>query len=206
MWEFNKEIADRFQQEAESNIPDYDRVIQLCIDVADAKFTPSSKFVDVGSALGETLYQFKANGYPNIVGIEASEAMAEQSMFKKDVILSETYPNIQADMVMANWTLHFIKERYEYIRTIYESLNEGGVLIITDKTSQSDTIKTLYYDFKRSNGVSDEYIREKEDKLKGYMETHPVDWYLIFLREIGFKNVQILNARYGFVTFYCEKV
>lgn len=206
MWEFNKEVAGRFQQEAEQNIPDYHRVIQLCVDVADAKFNPSSKFVDVGSALGETLYQFKANGYPNITGIEASEAMIEQSMFKKDVILSETYPNIKADMVMANWTLHFVKERYEYIRLIYESLNDGGVFILTDKTSQSDLVKGLYYDFKKCNGVTEEYIRQKEDKLKGYMETHPVDWYLIFLREIGFKNVQILNARYGFVTFYCEKV
>jgi len=206
MWEFDKDVAARFQQEAEQNIPDYDRVIQMCIRIADAKFKPDSIFVDVGSALGETLYQFKSNGYPNIVGVEASEDMRDQSMFKKDVVLSDTYPNICADMVMANWTLHFVKERYAYMCAIYESLVDGGVFILTDKTSQCDTIKELYYDFKRDNGVSESYIKEKEEKLKGYMDLYPVELYLSILKEIGFKNVQILNAKYGFVTFYCEKI
>jgi hypothetical protein len=205
MWEFNKEVAGRFQQEAAHNIPDYDRVIQLCIQVADAKFKPDSIFVDVGSALGETLYQFKANGYPNIVGVESSEAMRDQSMFSKDIILSDTYPNITAEMVMANWTLHFVKERHAYIHAVYESLVDGGVFILTDKTTQCETVKQLYYDFKRDNGVSDTYIREKEEKLRGYMNLYPVSWYLNCLTDVGFKNVEILNAKYGFVTFYAER-
>jgi hypothetical protein len=81
----------------------------------------------------------------------------------------------------------------------------GGVLILTDKTNQSETVKNLYYDFKRSNGVSDEYIYSKEESLKGYMDTKDFYEYAHTLNSIGF-DVEIINASYGFVTFYCEKV
>ena len=33
----------------------------------------------------------------------------------------------------------------------------------------------------------------------------PIDWYLDTMKEVGFNNVQIINSKYGFVTFYCEK-
>ena len=33
MWEFNEEVANRFDQEAKTNIPDYERVIDLCLNI-----------------------------------------------------------------------------------------------------------------------------------------------------------------------------
>jgi hypothetical protein len=108
-------------------------------------------------------------------------------------------------MVLANWTLHFVDARKEYIQRVYDNMNSSGVFVLSEKTCQTDTIKEMYYDFKRSNGVTDEYIYDKEQKLKGYMNLLPVDWYIETLKEIGFKNVQIINSRLGFVTFYAEK-
>ena len=91
------------------------------------------------------------------------------------------------------------------MKKFYNNLSDGGVLIISDKTVQSDVIKNMYYDFKRSNGLTDEYIYEKEAKLQGYMHQYTVDWYIDTLNQIGFKHTQIINSRLGFVTFYCEK-
>jgi hypothetical protein len=88
---------------------------------------------------------------------------------------------------------------------MFDALAPGGVVVITDKTVQSDIIKKLYYDFKRSNGVSDSYIKDKEEKLKGYMHCYTSDWYLDALASVGFKNIQIINSNLGFVTFYAEK-
>ena len=138
-------------------------------------------------------------------GVESSEAMINNSMHKERIIASEAYPEIKSDFVMANWTLHFVDERKKYIEDVYKNLNPGGVFVLSDKTPQSDIVKEMYYDFKRSNGVSDDYIYEKEKKLQGYMNLLPVQWYMDTLREVGFNDVQIINSKYGFVTFYCEK-
>jgi SAM-dependent methyltransferase len=205
VWEFDDSVAKRFQQEAQTNIPDYERVIDLCLELAN-KFDKDSKVIDVGSALGYTVDKFLKNGYTNVYGVESSAAMIENSLNKERIILSDKFPNINSDIVLANWTLHFVEERKDYIQDVYDNLNLGGIFILTDKTPQSDIIKNLYYDFKRSNGISDDYIYEKEKKLQGYMNLLPIDWYLDTLKEVGFNNVQIINSRLGFVTFYCEKL
>lgn len=206
MWQFDNELALRFQKEAETNIPDYERVIDLCIDIANLKFNKESTIVDVGSALGYTIDKFNQNGYSYVYGVESSQAMIDNSKQQAYIKLSDTFPTEwNPDFVMANWTLHFVDERKQYIDAIYNSLTENGALVITDKTTQTDEVKELYYNFKRNNGVSNEYIYEKEQKLKGYMNLLPVEWYVNTLKEVGFKSIQIINAKLGFVTFYAEK-
>jgi trans-aconitate methyltransferase len=205
MWNFDKSVANRFQHEAETNIPDYRRVVDLCIRVIHKKFKFDSKIVDVGSALGYTLDKLVLEGYSNVSGIESSQNMIDNSLHKEKVIQSDIFVGLDYDVVLINWTLHFIKNKWSYVQSVYNALNSGGVLILTDKTNQSETVKNLYYDFKRSNGVSDEYIYSKEESLKGYMDTKNFYEYVNNLNSIGF-TVEILNASYGFVTFYCEKI
>lgn len=206
VWEFDKSVADRFQAEALCNIPDYDRIIDMCLDIANRKYDQESVIVDVGSALGYTMAKFTDAGYINVHGVESSQAMIDAAEFSSSVILSDKFPSdFTCDMVMANWTLHFVNERKEYIQAVYNALNVDGTFILSDKTPQTPTVKELYYDFKRKNGITDEYIYEKEQKLKGYMNLLPIEWYMETLRDIGFKNIQIINGRFGFITFYVEK-
>jgi cyclopropane fatty-acyl-phospholipid synthase-like methyltransferase len=206
VWEFDDNVAQRFYEEAISNIPDYQRVIDLCLILAKEKFNKQSYVVDIGSAIGYTIDQFLRHGFVNVSGVEASESMIKYSQHSDRVVLSTTFPNdITADLILANWTLHFIIERKQYILNMFNALTSGGAVIITDKTAQSDTVKKLYYDFKRNNGISDNYIKDKEEKLKGYMHCYTCDWYLDTLSSVGFKNIQIINGNLGFVTFYAEK-
>jgi SAM-dependent methyltransferase len=178
----------------------------MCIDIAKRRCGEDATIVDVGSALGHTIEKFNAASYKNVYGVEASTAMFDNSKYQAYIKVSETFPKEwHADFVMANWTLHFVNERKQYIQDVYNALTSNGTFVLSDKTPQSDDIKELYYDFKRSNGVTDSYIYEKEQKLKGYMNLLPVEWYIDTLKEIGFKNVQIINSRLGFVTFYAEK-
>ena len=86
MWEFNKEVAKRFQHEAATNIPDYERVVDLCYQIVSNNYSKDAKIVDVGSALGYTLHKFIRNGYTNVTGIETSDAMIEQSLYREKVI------------------------------------------------------------------------------------------------------------------------
>lgn len=203
MWEFNKDVANRFQHEASSHIPDYDRVINLCYEIVDNNYPKTVKIADVGSALGHTLHKFISKGYTNITGIETSDAMIERSLHNDKVIKSEVFVG-EYDVVLMNWTLHFIKDKFKYVEKIYDNLNKGGILILTDKMNQSPIVKELYYNFKRDNGVTDAYIQEKEKQLVGYMHTEDISTYLANLRWIGFR-VEVINASHGFVTYYCQK-
>lgn len=202
-WVFDSSVADRFQHEAETNIPSYSIVIDKCLQFANKYLNKQDKIIDVGSALGYTINKFINAGFINVMGVDNSEAMIEKSMHKSLVICSDTLPDYQYKLVLMNWTLHFIDNKESYLRDIFKHLDDG-YLILTDKCSQSELVKDMYYDFKRSKGVSDEYIKQKEKNLVGVMKSVSVDWYLRTLKEIGF-SVDIIHGDFGFITFLCSK-
>jgi SAM-dependent methyltransferase len=204
-WTFDKDIALRFQQEAQQHIPDYRRVIDLCLDIANATVKKTDSIIDVGSALGYTLEKFISAGFVNTIGVEKSLDMIDQSWNPAKVICSDTFPKQQFQLVLLNWTLHFVKNKSSYLDDIYQNLNNGGALILTDKTTQSPEIKKLYYRFKLDNGVTQDYIELKEQQLIGVMHTVPVEWYIEQLKNIGFRSIEIINANLGFVSIYCVK-
>lgn len=203
-WVFDNDVAERFQHEAETNIPSYHTVIDKCLTFANKHITKSAKIIDVGSALGYTMSKFINAGFTNVVGVDNSVAMIEKAMHKSLVICSDTLPDYKYKLVMMNWTLHFVTDKKAYLTDIYNSLYDNGYLILSDKCLQTEIVKGMYYDFKRSQGVSEEYIKQKEQNLIGVMKSVPVDWYLKTLRELGF-TVDIIHSDLGFVTFLCKK-
>jgi hypothetical protein len=209
-WKFDSSVADRFQQEALQHIPDYKRVIDMCIDVANNSIRPELKatapIIDFGSALGFTVDAFINNGFANTYGLDNSPDMVAKSLHPERIILGDKLPNQMYSMIMINWTLHFIIDKFSYLQDFYNKLSPGGTLIISDKTTQTIATKELYYQFKLDNGVDPEYIKEKEKALIRIMNSMPVDWYVDHLRKAGFPRIEIINARYGFVTFMCKKL
>jgi tRNA (cmo5U34)-methyltransferase len=206
-WKFDKEVANRFQQEAECHIPDYHRVINLCVWYVQELFRKNKdiKIIDVGSALGFTMEKFINAGYTEVYGVENSSSMIENSKYPDRVINSSIFPNRNWNVVLANWTLHFIQDRTSYIQDIYNNMEPGGVFILSDKMSHTQETENLYYNFKRLKGVSDTEIQIKKQQLVGVLVTKPITWYLETLKEIGFTNIQIINSSLMFATIYARK-
>jgi SAM-dependent methyltransferase len=208
-WEFDQSVADRFQQEAEQHIPDYQRVIDMCFLMTKCIFSDNKdiNIIDVGSALGNTMDRFIKKDYTNVWGVENSTAMINSSKYSNKVILSKSFPTDKKwDVVLANWTLHFVKEREEYLRDIYNSMNSNGFLIITDKMDHHPEVERMYYNFKRKNGVSDEVIYKKKASLQGVLVTKPLEWYLDILKSLNFSRIQVINNRFMFTTIYARKL
>ena len=207
-WVFDETVARRFQQEAETHIPDYQRVIDLCMDYTQQVFGDSKDIavVDVGSALGHTMDKYITEGYTNVTGIENSENMIKASKYADRVTLSNTFVKEPYDVVLANWTLHFVEEREQYLKDIFESLRPGGMLMVSDKTDHTIETENLYYDFKRANGVPEDVIQKKKVALIGVLVTKPLTWYLETLKDIGFSDIQVVNSRYMFSTIYARKL
>ncbi|WP_353572071.1 class I SAM-dependent methyltransferase [Candidatus Albibeggiatoa sp. nov. BB20] len=203
LWKFDANIAQQFEQIARREIPDYLRVIDLCIRVISKSKLQQPKIIDVGSALGETLKQLHQQGYENIYGVECSADMLAKSFDKATLIHSEQFPEQYApfDYVINNWTLHFIPERVAYLAAIKRSLAPSGTLILTDKVSSSECTHELYYDMKRTNGVSEQEIEQKRQQIEGVLVTSPFTWYIETLDSLGFEQIEIINANTAFVTF-----
>ena len=160
----------------------------------------------MGSAIGTTLHALYEAGLHNIYGVDSSAEMLARSFDKATLIESEQFPAEHGpfDVVIANWVLHFIKDRRAYLEDIKKSLAPGGVLILTEKITGSLLANELYYDFKRRNGMTEEQIEEKKQRLEGVLDTYPLQWYLDNLTELGFKQIDIINANTVFVSLLAQ--
>ncbi len=202
-WKFDATIAAAFDHIAQREIPDYLRVIDLCLRVIAKSQYKQPKIIDVGSATGETLRQLYQAGYTNIYGVESSADMLSKSFNQATLIHSDQFPEAAApfDYVINNWTLHFIQEREAYLAAIKRSLVSGGTLILTEKVSTSQCCQDLYYDMKRANGISEVEIARKRSQIEGVLTTYPFMWYMDTLNRLGFEQIEIINANTTFITF-----
>jgi len=201
-WEFDQAAAENFAAIARREIPDYQRVIDLTINIIRKLGLANPKIIDVGSAIGTTLQALYAAGFRNLYGVDSSAEMLARSFDKATLLQSNTFPEDHGpyDVIIANWVLHFIPERETYLQAIRRSLAPGGVLILTEKVAAGELANELYYDFKRANGVSEAEIAIKKQRLQGVLTTLPLEWYLVQLRELGFRAVEVVNANTVFVT------
>ena len=121
-WCFDDEVARRFQEEADKNVPDYDRVIDLCLELAEAYVDKDDPVIDIGCALGETLKRFAVRGYKRLYGVDSSAAMLAQAHQLANLDInyqcSSTFPaiKVQFALIMANWTLPFVPQREAYLQ------------------------------------------------------------------------------------------
>lgn len=133
--------------------------------------------------------------------------MLARSFDKATLIQSEKFPVEHGpfDVVIANWVLHFIKDREHYLEAIKKSLAPNGILILTEKVSGSSIANELYYDFKRSNGMTEQQIEEKKQRLEEVLTTYPLSWYFEKLDRMGFKQVEVINSSMVFVTLLASR-
>ena len=208
-WTFDLTTADNFDKHAKQHIPKYSEVINQSILVCEQRAGSDGKIIDVGCAIGETIKRLHARGFTNLVGVDYSENMLAHARKSAaaEWIHSATFP---ADhglfrVVLCNWTLHFIKNKIKYLTDIYNSIENGGALVLTEKTSLEEVDIQLYHQFKRQQGLSQEEIHSKAASVKNIMYIDSPEWYLSTLRSLGFTHVSIINAAPCFTTFLAVK-
>jgi len=206
-WKFDEEVAKNFSTIAKREIPDYQRVIDKTVEVVNKCGFKNPKIIDIGSATGETLKRLHNAGYRNLFGVDNSQKMLDRSFKKATLICSEEFPVAHGsfDVIIANWVLHFIHQREQYLQEIKRSLNQNGIFILTEKLTSSPLSYSLYDDFKRNNGMTDNEIFKKYTQLKNVLTPRSLLWYLDTFKKTGFGFVDIINANSMFVTFLIQK-
>lgn len=203
-WRFDKKIATIFDSHAPKHIPDYEYVINSIPKIIQNYVNHNDKILDIGCATGKTIKTLYYNGYTNLVGTDSSLDMLDAcpknlaQYFNVDTIPSDRYK-----CILANWVLHFNKNKTELLRQIHTHLDDDGICVLTEKTLQTD--RNLYHAWKQQQGVTKKEISDKENSLKGVMHCDSVDWYENTFKEIGF-SFSLFNNKLGFHTWILKKI
>ena len=205
-WRFDENIAPVFVEHARKHIPNYEAVIDNCARYCAINLNKDSKIIDVGCATGHTLKKLHAQGFTNLYGVDNSQAMIDFA--PKEIatyILSNDFPKDQYDMIVCNWTLHFIEQKENYLQSMSDSLAEGGTMILSEKTSKDADMIQMYHDQKIKLGVTKETIEQKQRQLENIMFIDSAEWYRNKLLELGF-TITVMDADWCFTTWLCRKV
>ena len=150
-FEFDEEVASVFDDMLSRSVPFYNEAKNLIISLILSEQKEGKKVLDLGSSTANFLLDLYArmDVSMKLKGIDNSQAMldrAEQKCkaFGTDIELALedmlTYEYDQEDVIVANYTLQFIRpiQRLELIKKLYAGLNAEGIFIFSEKVVFED--------------------------------------------------------------------
>lgn len=231
-WEFDKNVADCFEDMLSRSIPQYDlmrdSVASLVYDTVKANPKKESFYcLDIGCSDGlmiEKLLQ-KFDGDGHYVGVDVSEPMLTKAKmrFLDNIIhnqvviqtcdLRTDFPRSVYDAITSILSIQFIPIEYRQsiIQNIYDSLSpKNGCFIMVEKvlgnTNQLNKLFVKnYYDMKFKHGYSEEQIERKRLSLEGVLVPMTNDWNIDLLRQAGFKQIDVFWRWMNFVGYIAIK-
>ena len=221
---FDESVVEVFDDMVKRSVPGYDSMIQMVGLVARMYGKDNTNYYDLGSSTGAiTLAISLNNNHKNnkFFAIDNSPNMVkkcQQNLSKKidnlEVICEDineiTIQN--ASIVVLNLTLQFVdvSKRAPLLKKIYDGLNPGGVLIISEKIHFDDNenqkqITQLHLDFKRANGYSELEIANKRQAIENVLITENKKTHIDRLKKCGFKETSCYFQCLNFASFLSVK-
>ena len=228
-FEFNREVADVFDDMLARSVPFYPEQQSMIEQIARKVYIPGTTVYDLGCSTGTTLSNMAKTLGPEVrlIGYDYSQPMLEkaqrnivkmglssqielrQADFNKDLSTVELQ---NASIVTLCWTLQFIRPlwRDNLIRWIYDGMAKGGALICMEKilTNSSDMNRyfiEFYYDYKSRNGYSKEEILRKREALENILVPYRTDENFELFKRNGFKTVETCFQWFNFAGYLCMK-
>ena len=221
---FDKEVVEVFDDMVRRSVPGYDSMIQMIGLIARMYGQDNTNYYDLGSSTGAISLAIALNNKHQkntFFAIDNSEEMVskcKQNLESKIDNLQVACADINqihienASIVVLNLTLQFIdvKDRSNLIKKIYEGLNPGGVLIISEKIhfedkETQDQITNLHIDFKKENGYSELEIANKRQAIENVLITDTKAIHIERLKDSGFKDTSCFFQCLNFVSFLSVK-
>jgi len=222
-FEFDDLVATVFDDMASRSIPFYKENIELITTFLSSFLNEGAKVADLGCSTASTLIALskKCNFPLKLLGVDSAKSMIEIAKSKakaygvkieflqEDILLSSF---TKCDAVIANYTLQFIRppKRAVLVKKIYDSLNENGVFIFSEKIlyneNRLDKIMIDYYlDFKKRNGYSEFEISQKREALENVLIPYSEKENYEMVLEAGFNRVETVFKWANFATFVAFK-
>jgi tRNA (cmo5U34)-methyltransferase len=218
-FEFDESVASVFDDMLSRSIPFYDANSALIIDLICKRQKEGLKVLDLGSSTAKFLLMLhnRMQTKMHLKGIDNSAAMNERAKrkiqaFGADITIEDrnilTYPYEREDIVVANYTLQFIRpiERLKLVQKIAHNLNDEGVFffcekVIFDNKRLDKEIIDVYYDYKKAQGYSEYEIAQKREALENVLVPFSIEENIKMCKEAGFREADTIFQWANFVTF-----
>jgi tRNA (cmo5U34)-methyltransferase len=206
---FDQRVVSVFPDMVNRSIPGYGTIVPMIGMMARRYATPGSRLYDLGCSLGAVSLAMRAavrEAVAEIVAVDNSAEMIERfehildetpegrgpiRTIRQDILDTEIS---NASVVVMNFTLQFLdpQRRAEMIGKVFNGLNPGGVLLLSEKITFDDPAEQAlqtewHHDFKRAQGYSDLEIAAKRDALENVMKPESLDQHHERLAAAGFE-------------------
>ena len=100
--------------------------------------------------------------------------------------------------------------RQSIIDKIYNGLNSGGLLVLSEKIKSEDDLIDqrlidLHHDFKRANGYSELEISQKRNALENVLIPETISQHKSRLTQAGFKHSDVWHQQFNFCSILAIK-
>jgi len=216
-WKFDDQVAKSFDGHVRKSIPLYEEIQRMVVEMSEWFIRDNSTVYDIGSSTGETIYllQKKHKRKKNVkfIGIENSSSMIpiakSKCNSKNAVLINKDIRDIEKfnspDLITSLYTIQFlpIKHREKLLKKIYDCLSEGGAFIMVEKIHAENSFLEdmwleLYWDFKKSQGLTDKMILQKARSLRGILFPLTLTKNIELLKLAGFTDIDVFIKWYNF--------
>jgi tRNA (cmo5U34)-methyltransferase len=234
-FEFDDKVADVFEDMINRSVPGYSTIISMIGLLAQQYCTPNSKVYDLGCSLGAAslaIQKHVRHGDYQLIAVDSSSAMVEKlrkTLAENPVQEHEEGTNSraaldircadildidisQASVVVLNFTLQFIplERRDALIRKIYEGMEPGGILILSEKIRFPDEqLDALFIDsyhrFKEKMGYSALEISQKRSALENVLIPEEIGVHIERAGKAGFNTVDVWFQCFNFASLVAFK-
>ncbi|MCC7553590.1 MAG: class I SAM-dependent methyltransferase [Methanobacteriaceae archaeon] len=212
--------AEDYDKNRKYLIPCFDDFYEIAIETIDFK-GDNPKVLDLGAGTG-LLSKYLLEKYPNaeITLVDLADKMLNKARERfKDCTnfkyVNDDYLNCnfseKFDIVISSLSIHHLKENDKKLvyKKAYDLLNENGIFLNADQVLSSS--KRLDESFKNkidkkilNSPLDEKYIKIANDRKKldnPSLLTLQIKW----LKDIGFKHVDVPYKYYIFTVIYAEK-
>jgi tRNA (cmo5U34)-methyltransferase len=187
---FDEQVVACFPDMIRRSVPGYGQILGMLGLIARRHLRHGAHVYDLGCSLGAGGLALAGTLAPDAfryTGVDLSPAMVSQA---RETLATECPDHhlavVEGDirtvdfrpsgMIMLNFTLQFLApgDRQAVIEKLYEALEPGGVLVLSEKLVDADEADNAwrverYHDFKRANGYSDMEISQKRTALENVL-------------------------------------
>ena len=220
---FNETVANVFQDMISRSVPGYALLLHMIGLYADIFIQPGSRIFDLGCSLGEATLVIADRAKDidcEIIAVDNSAAMINKceqlpDSFKKIEWRCEDIRQTEisnASMVVLNLTLQFLppEERPALLQKIFQGLNPGGVLVLSEKVvfddpTENERMVQLYQGFKKTMGYSDLEISQKRNALENVLIPDSEQQHLQRLDDAGFDEIYQCFRSFNFISYLAIK-
>ena len=218
---FDEQVVAVFPNMIRRSVPGYETVIPMTGLMAARRLSAGDTAYDLGCSLGATtlaILQQTTSPNVSVIGVDNAPAMIARAREQLNdprarfecADLTE-FAVTDAKVIVLNFVMQFLPPaaRLPLLQRLRSQMRSDGLLIVSEKTHQSDAVLQKFYDgthlaWKRANGYSELEVSQKRQSLEQVMIVDSEEIHNQRFSDAGFAHSQTWFRCMNWASFLVE--